>query len=206
MNLGTAFDGTLPLTMNKQKIIRYLQSIIAIPMMAVVMPLTGVQSIPETTPNIANTAEISPSVITTQEQEDLKKKAEAIDTFLTSRGSILAGYGTKFVEEANKNDIDWRLLVAIAGRETTFGKNMCKNPKAPNNPFGWGSCKIGFKSINESIEKISMSLGGNSENTAHYYSGKTTLQILRKYNSVIPNYPNEVVRIMKLIDAKEAIK
>ncbi len=191
--------------MSKQKIIRYLQSIVAIPMLAVAMPLTGIQNIPDSTPSGANKVEVTDSVITTQEKADFKKKADAIDTFLTSRGSVLAGYGAKFVEEAEKNNIDWRLLVSIAGRETTFGRNMCKNPKAPNNPFGWGSCKIGFKSIDESIEKVSASLGGNSEGTAHHYSGKTTLQILRKYNSVIKNYPYEVERIMKMIDAKDPI-
>ena len=190
--------------MNTQKIIRYLQSIVAIPMLAVAMPLTGIQAIPDTTP-INEKVEASISAITTQEKEDLKKKADIIDAFLKSRGSILAGHGAKFVEEAKKNDIDWRLLVSISGRETTFGRNMCKNPKAPNNPFGWGSCKIGFKSIDESIEKVSLSLGGNSKNTAHHYSGKTTLQILRKYNSVIPNYPKEVERIMKIIDATDPI-
>lgn len=183
-----------------------MQSIVAIPMLAVAMPLTGVQSIPDSTTINANKVEVTSSVITTQEKEELKKKADAIDSFLESRDSVLAGYGEKFVTEAEKNDIDWRLLVSIAGRETTFGRHMCKNPKAPNNPFGWGSCKIGFKSIDESIEKVSMSLGGNSENTAHHYSGKTTLQILRKYNSVIPNYPKEVTRIMKLIDANDPIE
>jgi hypothetical protein len=192
--------------MSKQTIIRYLQSIVAIPMLAVAMPLTGIQSISDSTPSIANKVEVTDSAITTQEKADFKRKADAIDKFLTSRKSVLAGYGAKFVEEADKNEIDWRLLVSIAGRETTFGKNMCKNIKAPNNPFGWGSCKIGFKSIDESIEKVSMSLGGNSENTAHHYEGKTTLQILRKYNSVIKNYPNEVERIMKMIDATDLIK
>jgi hypothetical protein len=189
--------------MNKQ-IISYLQSIVAIPMMAVVIPLTGVQAIPDTATPDAK-IEVSSSAITTPEQEDLKEKADIIDSFLLSRGSILAGYGAKFVEEAKVNDIDWRLLVSIAGRETTFGRSMCKNPKAPNNPFGWGSCKIGFKSIDESIEKVSASLGGNSEGTAHHYTDKTTTQILRKYNSVIPNYPKEVERIMKMIDATDPI-
>jgi len=190
--------------MNKQKIIRYLQSIVAIPMMAVVIPLTGAQAIPDSTTPDAK-IEVSASAITTQEKEDLKEKADKIDSFLEDRGSVLAGYGAKFVEEARKNDIDWRLVVAIAGRETTFGKNMCKNPKAPNNPFGWGSCKFGFESIDEAIEKVSESLGGNSEGTARHYDGKTTTQILRKYNSIIPNYPKEVIRIMKMIDASDPI-
>lgn len=192
--------------MNTQKIISYLQSIVAIPMLAVALPLTGIQSIPDmAAPVINNKVEVSDSAITTQEKEDLKKKADIIDSFLKSRKSVLAGYGAKFVEEAKVNDIDWRLLVSISGRETTFGRSMCKNPKAPNNPFGWGSCKFGFKSIDESIEKVSASLGGNSEGTAHHYTGKTTTQILRKYNSVIPNYPKEVERIMKMIDATDPI-
>lgn len=196
--------GSLLPTMNKQKIISYLQSFVAIPMMAVVIPLTGAQVVPDTTP-INDKILVSSSAITTQEKEDLKKQADIIDSFLKSRGSVLAGYGAKFVEEARKNDIDWRLLISISGRETTFGRNMCKNPKAPNNPFGWGSCKFGFKSIDESIEKVSASLGGNSLGTAHHYTDKTTTQILRKYNSVIPDYPNEVKRIMRVIDASDPI-
>ncbi|NVN97497.1 hypothetical protein HXX01_04720, partial [Candidatus Nomurabacteria bacterium] len=90
--------------MNKQKIIRYLQSIVAIPMMAVVIPLTGTQAIPDTTTPDAK-IEVSASAITTQEKEDLKEKADTIDSFLKARGSVLAGYGAKFVEEARKNDI-----------------------------------------------------------------------------------------------------
>lgn len=185
-----------------------MQSIVAIPIFSVVMPLAGISNVADLTQDNINKIEVESSAITTQEQENLKEKKakiEAIDTFLTSRGSVLAGYGEKFVEEAEKNDIDWRLLIAISGRETTFGRNMCKNIKAPNNPFGWGSCKIGFKSIDESIEKVSASLGGNSEGTAHHYTGKTSTQILRKYNSVIPNYPKEVEKIMKLIDATDPV-
>jgi len=174
-------------------------------MIAVAMPLSGMQGIIDLTPSDVNKVEIIRSVITAQEKEDFKKKADIIDKFLASRGSVLEGYGSKFVEEANNNDIDWRLLVSISGRETTFGRNMCKNPKAPNNPFGWGSCKIGFKSIDESIEKVSLNLGGNNKNTTHYYNGKTSVEILRKYNSVIPNYPKEVERIMKIIGEEKIV-
>ncbi len=192
--------------MNKKTITKFLQSFVAIPMLAVTTPMLGATALPSPTVVLSqNTPIAETSTITTQEAEARKKHIEAIDTFLTARGSVLAGYGAKFVAEAEDNDIDWRLLVSIAGRETTFGRNMCKNPKAPNNPFGYGSCKIGFKSIDDAIEKVSASLGGNDEKTAHHYNGKTTVQILRKYNSVIPNYPSEVVRLMKLVDSKEEI-
>ena len=62
-----------------------------------------------------------------------------------------------------------------------------------------------FKSVDDAIERVSASLGGNNENTAHHYEGKNTAQILRKYNSVIPDYPSKVIRIMKMINKEEDI-
>lgn len=168
-------------------------------MLAIATPLTGITSI--SSPIVTPTQDIvtETSVITTQEDEIvLKKQGEAIDALFEKYKSPLVGHGLKFAIEAKKNDIDWRLLPAIAGRESTFGIHKCK--KVSNSVFGYGSCKINFRSIDDSIEIVSRSLGGNNPNTAHHYDGKTTLQILRKYNSVIPNYPNEVVKIMKMID------
>jgi len=198
----------ISLTMNKQKIIRYLQSIVAIPMLAVAIPLTGIHSIPDSILiNDNTTVEISDSVITTQEKEDFKNQAAKIDAFFESHDAPLEGYGMKFVVEANKNGIDWRLLPAIAMRETTGGKQACKNPKAPNNNFGWSSCTRGFDSVDQSIEHISKTLSGNNTNSIHYKDGMTTAQILKKYNpdSIVPGYSSQVIKIMKTIDASEAI-
>lgn len=181
--------------MKKETIIKYLQSIIAIPMLAIAMPLSGVSPIMDlnTLPIVTE----ENSVITTQEEVGRKEKALAIDAYFTKHNTPLAGYGMKFVLEAEKNELDWRLLPAIAMRESTGGIHACK--KVPNSVFGWGSCKISFSSIDESIEVVARNLGGHNPKTAHYYQGKTVLQMLRKYNSVIPNYPKEIVRIMKTI-------
>jgi hypothetical protein len=197
LTLGTASDVTETSIMKKQKIISYLQSIIAIPMFAIAMPLSGVGALPDFTA-ITNSLTGENSVIKTQEEVILEEKAEKIDALLALYKSPLEGHGMKFVTEAEKHDIDWRLLVAISGRESTFGKHSCK--RVTNSFLGYGSCRINFESTDDAIEKVSASLGGNNVKTAHHYDGKTTLQILRKYNSVIPNYPKEVVRIMKMID------
>ncbi len=193
--------------MSKQKIIRYLQSIVAIPVMAVAIPLTGIQAIPDNTATSVNNVEVSNSVITTQEKEDLKRQADEVDAFFASHDAPLEGYGMKFAVEAKKNDIDWRLLPAIAMRETTGGKQACKNPKAPNNNFGWSSCKKGFDSVDQSIEHISQTLSGNNPNVKHYKDGMTTVQILKRYNpdSIVPGYSKQVIKIMKMIDSDEAI-
>jgi hypothetical protein len=185
--------------MNKQKIIRYLQSFVAIPLFAVA-PLAGLTALPSTavTPNVV----IQAQAITKQVADD-QKKADIIDAFFASYDAPLEGYGIKFVTEADKNNIDWRLLPAIAMRESTGGKSACKS--VSNSVFGYGSCKLGFKSIDESIEIVSRSLGGNNPNTANSYAGKTTTQILKKYNpdSIIPGYSKQVVKLMKMIDPSE---
>lgn len=188
--------------MNKKTIIKFLQSFVAIPMLAITTPVTGIAPLPNTTVTINQNVSESPT-ITTEEDKILEERAKEIDTLLESYNSPLKGYGKKFVLEAEKNDIDWRLLVAISGVESTFGRHACK--KATNSFLGYGSCKIDFKSVDDAIEKVSASLGGNNENTAHHYEGKNTTQILRKYNSVIPTYTSKVIRIMKMIDDEEEI-
>jgi hypothetical protein len=189
--------------MNKKKITQFLQSFVAIPMIAVTASTSGVSPLPSPTVLLSQNNAVEASPITTEEEKIRKERAEDIDKLLASYDSPLVGYGEKFVIEAEKNDIDWRLLPAIAGVESTFGRHACK--KAKNSFLGYGSCKMDFKSVDDAIERVSASLGGNNENTAHHYEGKNTAQILRKYNSVIPDYPSKVIRIMKMINKEEDI-
>ncbi len=193
--------------MKKQKIIRYLQSFLAIPMLVVTIPLTGVTTpitLATKTPIVVTEKN---SVVTTQEEINRKEKANLINTFFAKNEAPLEGYGMEFVVAAEKNNIDWRLLPAIAMRETTGGKYSCKNPKAPNNNFGWFSCRKGFKSIDQSIQFISMTLGGNNLNSKYYHNKMTTKQILKKYNPdyIIPGYSNQVIQIMEMIDPAEKV-
>ncbi len=132
-------------------------------------------------------------------EEARAQKAQAIDAYFDKYGMPLVGTGMKMVLEAEKNDIDWRLLPAIAVRESTGGKHACK--KVTNSFFGWGSCKINFKSREAAIEIVAKNLGGNNPNTDHHYAGKTTKEILQKYNppSIVPNYAPQVMKIMDTI-------
>lgn len=189
--------------MNKKTIIRFLQSFVAIPMLAITTPIAGITPLPDTTVTINQNNVSESSTITTQEDKTLEERALEIEALLESYDSPLKGYGKKFVLEAEKNDIDWRLLVAISGVESTFGRHSCKRVK--NSFLGYGGCSINFKSVDEAIEKVSASLGGNHKNTAHHYEGKNTVQILKKYNSVIPTYTSKVIRIMKMINDEEEI-
>lgn len=195
--------------MQKRNFIRIAESFAILPILTLSIPVSG---------NIVNSPSVSynaPQVVSLQQNINLNNlfaleegekqaqiremRAEAIDNYYKDRDMPLAGYGMKMVIEAEKNDLDWRLLPAISIRESTGGKFACKKVKF--SAFGWGSCKINFKSYDESIEIIARNLGGNNPKTSHHYDEKTTAEILKAYNppSVIPNYVKQVFKIMESI-------
>lgn len=200
------FDRAQLSIMKKQKIIRYLRSIIAVPIIMATLPLSGI--IPIIKSNIVPTIITKEnSVIITQEEVIRNKKANILNNFFAKYKAPLAGYGMTFVVNAEKNNIDWRLLPAIAMRETTGGKYSCKNSQAPNNNFGWFSCRRGFSSVNKSIEFISMTIGGNNPNSKYYNKDMTTEQILKTYNPdyIVPGYYRQVIRIMEMINSNKKV-
>lgn len=186
--------------MNK-KVIKFLQSFVAIPLLATSMPLNGLVSTPSSIAILGqnNNSVMEATLITAEEVKIRKEYAEAIDIYFENINAPLAGYGMKFVIEAEKNDLDWRLLPAIAMAESTGGIHACKT--VPNMPFGYGSCKFGYSSIDKAIEAVAKSLGGNNEKTAKWYAGKSTEQILKTYNPdhIAPGYTKKVMRIMDKI-------
>lgn len=130
--------------------------------------------------------------------DDLRKqKAEVIDTYFRERSMPLEGTGMTFVLVAEKYGLDYRLLPAIGIRESSGGKAACSY-----NAFGWGSCKLhNFNSYEEAIESLGRNLGGANPKTARYYAGKTSKEKLYHYNgTVVPEYPDEVLAIMKKIE------
>ena len=142
--------------------------------------------------------EIDPVTKVEVSVEDLRdQKAAAIDSFFKKRSMPLEGKGKTFVLVAEKYGLDWRLLPAIAIRESSGGKAACGH-----NPFGWGSCKLSnFVSYEQAIEALGKNLGGANPRTSRYYAGNTTMEKLYHYNgSVEPAYPGEVVAIMKMIE------
>lgn len=187
--------------MKNKKLIKFVESLIFLPILTVTphlgnLPGSSVGSI--SVPQVIVLSETNQTPVATIDPI-LKLQADAIDAYFTKHDMPLAGTGIKMTQAASDNDLDWRLLPAIAVRESTGGKNDCT--KVKNNPFGWGSCKIGFNSLDEAIEVVAKNLGGNNPNTARAYDNKTTLQILRIYNppSVIPKYASQVMSIMKEI-------
>lgn len=120
-------------------------------------------------------------------------RPDRLEVYFTARNMPIAGHGDTFIEVADHYDIDWRLLPAIAIRESSGGKRMMNN-----NPFGWGSAKIPFESIDDAIWGVGKNISGNNTSTAKWYSTTSTYKKLYYYNgTVMPTYPDEVMWIME---------
>lgn len=172
----------------KKQTIQFVRGLVLIPFLTTGSPLAMFNT------NFAfkNLAQNFNTSIVDQSADHAKK----IDDYFAKRNMPLEGYGTKLVQVAEDNDLDWRLLPAIAIKESTGGKFACHN-----NPFGWGSCKIKFKSFDAAIDAVALNLGGKNPATARYYKDATIEEILHHYNgSVIPAYPGEVMEFMELIE------
>lgn len=96
---------------------------------------------------------------------------------LTKYNSPMIGLENVLIKTAEKYGLDWTLMAAIAGTESSFAKRM---PYQCNNPYGWGiygDNKLCFKSLEDSIEGVASGL-------AKKYNISTLESIARTYNTV----------------------
>jgi hypothetical protein len=109
-------------------------------------------------------------------------RVEIIRQYLHSYRSPLEPYATKLVEEADKNELDFRLLTAIAHQESTLCKFI---PPESYNCWGWGIHSrgtLGFQSYGEAIETVSQGIKDK-----YIDEGYTTPdEIMSKYTPMSP--------------------
>lgn len=86
---------------------------------------------------------------------DLDPRKEILKKFLEFYRSPLSVYASYFVQISDKYEIDWKLIPAITGVESSFGKYL---PSNSYNAYGWNNGKYVFKNWEESIEKVTFSL------------------------------------------------
>jgi len=84
--------------------------------------------------------------------DEKQERASRIVEFFNGRGAPLGEYADVFVEVADKYELDWRLLPAIATIESGGGKFNFK----PFNAWGWG--QVSFGSFEEGIETVGRGL------------------------------------------------
>lgn len=92
--------------------------------------------------------------------------------FFAKRKCPIRNLAKDFVEAADKNDLDWRLLPSISIIESSGGKAY-KN----NNVLGWANCEQSFPSIRFGIHHVAAKLGKSK-----LYGRKSTAEKLKLYN------------------------
>jgi len=85
-------------------------------------------------------------------------RADKLADYLTMHNSPLAPYAGRMVQKADEYNLDWRLVAAISGVESTFGKNL---PAASYNAYGWNGGNFYFKNWEDGIDTVSKTLREN---------------------------------------------
>lgn len=104
-------------------------------------------------------------------------RAKIIEDFFKNHKSPLSPFSKNFVEVADKYNLNWRILPAIAMQESTGGKKVIANSY---NPFGYGiygKLVTRFSSWDEAIERVGKALREDYLNKGL----KTPSQIMTKY-------------------------
>lgn len=102
----------------------------------------------------------------------------AVSSFLDSHkcGTTIQDFdtATEFVDDADTNKIDWRILPIVWVKESTCGKHQLNG-----NGFGWmaGNSLYDFSGLDSAISYISYHL------TLHPYAGKTLQGVVGTYNN-----------------------
>jgi len=82
-------------------------------------------------------------------------RIEKLRNFLESYNSPFSNKATYLVKVADKYGIDWKLIPAISGVESTFGKQI---PYNSYNAYGWANGAYRFNSWEKSFEKVAKTL------------------------------------------------
>lgn len=94
------------------------------------------------------------------EAKALDPRAEILKDYLAKYDSPLQTHAQDFVDAADKYQVDWKLVPAIAGVESTFGKNI----PGGFNGWGWGvygDQALYFKSWRDGIFTVTAGLKEN---------------------------------------------
>jgi hypothetical protein len=113
--------------------------------------------------------------------------------FLTKFNSPLTPYSRDFIAMADYYGIDWRMVPAISGVESTFGKHI---PINSYNAYGWAGGNYRFESWSDSIKIVNKTLRENYVN-----KGATSItKIARIYAPPSTTWGTKVSYFVRKID------
>lgn len=123
-------------------------------------------------------------------------RVDRLSAFLDKYHSPLSEYADTFILVADKYNLDWRLLPAITGVESTFGRFI---PRGSYNAYGWNRGDYYFNSWEHSIDYIGMRLSEK-----YMAQGLTTpSKIASKYAPDSTTWASTVNKFISQIDSTE---
>ncbi|OGM02875.1 hypothetical protein A2115_00080 [Candidatus Woesebacteria bacterium GWA1_41_8] len=129
----------------------------------------------------------------TIEDLTLDYRVATLSNFLEKYNSPISDYAESFIYWADYYGIDWRLVAAISGVESTFGKRI---PPNSYNAYGWANGKYVFTSWDDSIRIVSKTL-----KEKYYDRGANTIpKIARIYAPPSTTWAWKVEFFMNKID------
>ena len=142
----------------------------------------------------ADAITVSPTPIVISMQTSTDARVIALTRVFEKYNSPLAPFSQAYIDTADKYGIDWELLPAISGLESSFG-----NAQMPGsyNSYGWGGGHIYFKSVEDGIDVV---LSGLKKN--YIGRGATTVESIAPIYSESPTWAPRVRRFMNEIDTQ----
>ncbi|HEX7456727.1 MAG TPA: hypothetical protein VF303_04715 [Candidatus Nanoarchaeia archaeon] len=133
-----------------------------------------------------------PDFIIAEIKAEKDDRSKRLAEFLSSRGSPMASEANSLVKIADKYDLDWKLLPAIAGVESIWGTCV---PTGSYNPYGWNNGSFYFGNWTAASEYVL-----NQIKSRWSYMGEITPWKIGPYYAGNPNWASEVNLYMTLID------
>ncbi len=126
------------------------------------------------------------------------ERIDQLRSYLTAHNSPLTDEAGHFVAEADRLDLDWKLVVAIAGTESTFGKHI---PGGSYNAWGWGiptgaQSGIAFGNWKQGITTVSEGL-----KERYIARGAVTVEQIGRIYAASPRWAGNVRFFMSRIEA-----
>ncbi len=165
-------------------------ALVAIVLLAIVISPTISNSTPSTqaveTPAALGTQTQNPDVIVIDVVAAKDDRVDRLAKYFAAKASPFTPYAPNFIEVADRYDLDWTLLPAIANLESQLGKMI---PAGSFNPYGWNNGNFKFGSWENANETVA-----NGLRTRYAPSGEITPFRIGKMYAASPTW---AVRVAK---------
>lgn len=137
-------------------------------------------------------AQLVSTTVSTGKNISVDSRVIALRNVLEKYDSILVPEAENFVYYADKHGIDWRLLVSIAGLESTYASQYVPGSY---NAYGWGGGYIYFENWETGIDSVSRALRTN-----YYNRGADTVEKIGPIYAANPHWAQRIRGFMAQID------